>query len=162
MNQGNLNTYGYAPVKAKQSGSVLIVVILVVVVMGMLAGVMARLEWSNQDAQSRELLGTQAWFMAHSANEWALTELFPLNESGASANIKPRCDDIKNEWPSAAVATFSDHGSCKITSVTCSYQNIPDEYEKYRYYTVESIASCGGDGLFQVERAQQVVVKGVK
>ena len=54
-----------------QSGSVLIVVIFVVVVMGLLAGTMARLEWSNQDTQSREIMGNRAWFMAHSANEWA-------------------------------------------------------------------------------------------
>lgn len=149
------NQYNQLPIK--QSGSVLIVVIFVIVVMGLLAGTMARLEWSNQDTQSRELLGTQAWFMAHSSNEWALTQLYPLGESAASSNLKPRCDAVNGNTP-----TLTSSGHCKITSVTCSYQNIPEEYEKYRYYTVESVASCGGEGVFQVERAQDVVVKGVK
>ncbi|MGO2322425.1 MSHA biogenesis protein MshP [Vibrio casei] len=151
----------YSQLPFKQSGSVLIVVIFVIVVMGLLAGVMARLEWSNQDTQTRELLGTQAWFMAHSSNEWALTELYPLGESAASSHLKPRCDAINGNWESYT-PTLTSSGHCKITSVTCSYQNIPEEYEKYRYYTVESVASCGGEGLYQVERAQQVVVKGIK
>lgn len=152
----NLSRY---PTK-KQSGSVLIVVLFVVLVMGLLATTLARLEWTNQDTQTREIFGTRAWFMAHSANEWALTQLFPLGESGESSEVLSRCDAVNNDWE--AQTTMINDNSCTITSVTCSYQNIPDEYAEYRYYTLVSVASCGEDGLYQVERAQQVVVKGIE
>lgn len=67
----------------------LIVVLFVVLVMGLLATTLARLEWTNQDTQTREIFGTRAWFMAHSANEWALTQLFPLGESGKALKFYP-------------------------------------------------------------------------
>ncbi|MGL6026592.1 MAG: MSHA biogenesis protein MshP, partial [Vibrio sp.] len=50
----------------KQAGNLYIVAIFVIVVMGFLAAALTRIEWSNQDALSRDVLGTQAWFAAHS------------------------------------------------------------------------------------------------
>ena len=61
------------PRMKKQAGNLYIVAIFVIVVMGFLAAALSRMEWSNQDALSRDLLGTKAWFAAHSLNEFALT-----------------------------------------------------------------------------------------
>lgn len=150
----NANSFSH-----QQSGSVLIVVLFVVVVMGMLGGVMARLEWSNQDTQTRELLDTQAWFMAHSANELALTKLFPLSERSDNDQIKAHCDAV-NANGASGIDGIIKNDSCRINAVTCIYPNIPEDYKQLRYYTLESTVSCG-NGIYQVERAQQVMVKGL-
>ena len=62
--------------KKNQIGSVLIIAIFVIVVMGMLALTLVRLEWSNQDTLTREVLGTQAWFLSPSGNEWGFTYIY--------------------------------------------------------------------------------------
>ncbi len=48
------------PRMKKQAGNLYIVAIFVIVVMGFLAAALSRMEWSNQDALSRDLLGTKA------------------------------------------------------------------------------------------------------
>ncbi|MGR5470520.1 MSHA biogenesis protein MshP, partial [Vibrio astriarenae] len=65
--------------KKNQQGNVLIIVLFVIIVMGYLAASLMRVNWSNQSTLTREFLGTKAWFIAQSANEWALTQLYPLN-----------------------------------------------------------------------------------
>lgn len=158
----------------KQSGSVLIVVIFVVVVMGLLAGTMARLEWSNQDTQSREIMGNRAWFMAHSANEWALTQLYPLNQASSDSSvIESNCTAIGNT-PNAMPALVttalnsmfsndSEYGNCLIKSLTCSSYNITTNTDDYNYFKLHAEASCGdSQGLFAVERTQDAVVKRIK
>lgn len=154
---------------SKQSGSVLIVVIFVVVVMGLLAGTMARLEWSNQDTQSREIIGNRAWFIAHSANEWALTQLYPLGGNAASSDLSSRCGDIAAKEQMVFEALFqseSGYESCEIRQLTCSHQSFTVSSEsatQYNFYKLHSQASCSdSQELFSVERSQDVVVKEIK
>ncbi|MDD1829234.1 MSHA biogenesis protein MshP, partial [Photobacterium sp. ZSDE20] len=64
--------------KSSQQGSVLVVAVFVIVVMGFLATSLVQVQWSNHDTLTRKQLGTQAWLLAHSANEWALTQVYPL------------------------------------------------------------------------------------
>lgn len=152
--------------KKAQSGSVLIVVIFVIVVMGLLAGTMARLEWSNQDTQSREVMGTRAWFMAHSANEWAMTQLFPLGETGEDLiSLEGNCSSL-SVLPADYFANDTEYQHCRVESLTCTPQTITDQDEstiKYGFFKVSAKASCGDeDGLFRVERAQDIVVTALK
>ncbi|WP_110410639.1 MSHA biogenesis protein MshP [Vibrio rumoiensis] len=151
----------------KQSGSVLIVVIFVVVVMGLLAATMARLEWSNQDTQSREIMGNRAWFMAHSANEWALTYLYPLNQSASDpADIEARCTTLQANSAAALGALFSsesEYSNCTVKVLNCRAYNVTADTDKYTYFKLHAEATCGdSQGLFAVERAQDVVVKAIK
>ena len=74
------------PRRKKQSGNLYIVAIFVIVVMGFLAAAITRMDWSNQDSLSRELLGTKAWFAANSVNEKALTFLYPLNATSSAVS----------------------------------------------------------------------------
>ncbi|MFW1503881.1 MSHA biogenesis protein MshP, partial [Vibrio parahaemolyticus] len=67
--------------KKAQQGNVLIVVLFVIIVMGYLAASLMKVSWSNQSTLTREFLGTKAWFIAQSANEWALTQLYPLSDT---------------------------------------------------------------------------------
>lgn len=148
-----------------QTGSVLIVVIFVVVVMGLLAGTMARLEWSNQDTQSREIMGNRAWFMAHSANEWALTQLFPLGETGESVEaLQGRCEGMT--FPTSnGFFPETEFQHCQIDSLVCTPQvlDIGDGSQSYGFFKVSTKATCGdGQGLFNVQRTQDVVVKALK
>ncbi|TVO38629.1 MSHA biogenesis protein MshP [Vibrio algivorus] len=150
---------------SKQSGSVLIVVIFVVVVMGLLAGTMARLEWSNQDTQSREILGNRAWFMAHSANEWGLTQLYPLNQVGSEpADIESRCNAIDSDAAlSSMFADEAEYNQCSITTFTCTPYNMTSDSEQYRFFKLHAEAQCGeSDSLYSVHRSQDVVVKAIK
>lgn len=64
--------------RQSQQGSVIMIAIFVIVVMGFLAAALSRIEWSNQDILSRELLGNKAYFAAHSVNEAALNTIYPL------------------------------------------------------------------------------------
>ncbi len=147
------------PNKPRQNGSVFIVALFVIVVMGLLAGTMARLEWSNQDTLTREQLGTQAWLLANTGNEWALTQLFPLEKLEDSASVKERCsalnnanqDDVKEEL---------QVNSCVIKEISCKNKGTG----QLQYFKVETSTQCSlnSNGLYQVERAQQVVVKGLE
>ncbi|MGO2497040.1 MAG: MSHA biogenesis protein MshP [Vibrio litoralis] len=152
----------------RQSGSVLIVVIFVVVVMGLLAATMARLEWSNQDTQSREIMGNRAWFMAHSANEWALTQLYLLNHQGSvPSDIEARCSGLNSADAANMLTTQfredSEYGNCSVKALTCSTSILSADDIDYTYFKVHAEASCGDEqGLFSVERSQDVVVKALK
>ncbi|WED21539.1 hypothetical protein L3Q72_13040 [Vibrio sp. JC009] len=157
----------------KQRGNMILIAVFVIVVMGMLAANLTRIRWSNQDTLTREYLGTQAWFLAHSGNEWALTVLFPLgNDQEDPDDLLPRCRDTINgtTGEDALAALISQAGlSCEAT-VTCTYppvdstdpntldDTIPDELQ---FYKVTTVAICGSSG-FQVQREQEVWARGVK
>ena len=69
----------------KQQGGALIVSIFVIVVMSVMAAAMIRIDWSSQDVTTKEVLGTRAWFTAHSGNEMMLNALFPPGNTEANA-----------------------------------------------------------------------------
>ncbi|QIL85221.1 MSHA biogenesis protein MshP [Vibrio sp. HDW18] len=134
----------------KQAGNLYLVAIFVIVVMGFLAAALSRIEWSNQDALSRDVLGTQAWFAAHSLNELALTQFYPLNASSAvrsvcadNAALQMTIDGLIAKYPGCSAAV-----SCR------SLGQLDDQ----SLFQLENRVRCGS-GVHQVERAQQVVVK---
>ena len=140
------------PSVKKQAGNLYIVAIFVIVVMGFLANALARMEWSNRDALSKDLLGTRAWFVAHSVNELALTQLYPLNTANSVvANV---CLSNWGNVQTKANNLMTQFAGCSVNTQCYSLGAL----DSVNYYKVESIAVCGS-GQYQVERKQEVWVK---
>ncbi|MBY7841379.1 MSHA biogenesis protein MshP [Vibrio fluvialis] len=135
----------------KQAGNLYIVVIFVIVVMGFLAAALGRMEWSNQDALSRDLLGTKAWFAAHSLNEFSLTQLYPV---GASAAVSSVCESQWGSVETAAGSLMAQYPGCSA-EVNCQKLGTLNNEQLFK---VESRVECGS-GRYQVERVQEVWVK---
>lgn len=141
-----------SPKIKKQAGSLYIVAIFVIVVMGSLAAALSRMEWSNQNALSRDVLGTKAWFAAHSLNELALTKLYPL---GASSAVSSVCESQWGSVETAAGSLMAQYPGCSA-EVNCQKLGTLNNAAVFK---VSSSVVCGS-GLNQVERVQEVLVKG--
>ncbi len=141
--------------QCKQQGNVFIVVIFVLVVIGFLASGLSQVRWSNGDAQARNVLGTQAWLLAHSSNEWALTKMYPLRDtSDDTFDLGTACRDLGN------VPNDFKTNACQTISVSCQApdSSVPTALQFYR---LESRVQCG-TGVHLVERRQQIWVREVE
>jgi len=136
----------------KQAGNLYIVAIFVIVVLGFLATALSRLEWSNSDALNKDVLGTRAWFAAHSVNELALTYLYPLNTSSSVVNSV--CTSNWSSVESAANKLIAQYSGCSVETECGSIGTLNSE----NYYKVKTAVVCGS-GQFQVERRQEVWVR---
>ncbi|WP_394248691.1 MSHA biogenesis protein MshP [Vibrio profundi] len=140
-------SHNFCPRKrTRQRGSLYIVAIFVLVVMGMLSMSLTRVEWSNSDAQTREFLGTQAWLAAHSANEWALTQVYPL----VAGYDEDACADTVD----GASLDFN-LAQCQNAELTCEELPVLDDTRSFR---IEATVECGS-GINQVQRVQEVWVR---
>ncbi|EJG1086151.1 MSHA biogenesis protein MshP [Vibrio parahaemolyticus] len=140
--------------KKAQQGNVLIVVLFVIIVMGYLAASLMKVSWSNQSTLTREFLGTKAWFIAQSANEWALTQLYPLN--GTSAAFTTLCSNrVNGKKPDVAQGT-----GCEIEAMQCSeigtFNKGASDAESL--FKVQATAMCGS-GVTKVQRQQEIWVR---
>ncbi|PML11774.1 hypothetical protein [Vibrio breoganii] len=151
---------------SSQQGNVYIVAIFVIVVMGMLALNLTRISWSNQDTLTREVLGSQASFLAQSGNEWALTHLFPLDQDDDHDSLVTRCSSLGNDAIGAKNALVANSGvACTAPDISCVYpfedneDSVPDEL---KYIQVSTRAICNDGNVFVVEREETVWVRGVK
>ncbi|GEM75950.1 hypothetical protein [Vibrio sagamiensis] len=137
-----------------QRGSILIVVLFVILIMGYLATSLTMVRWSNQSSLSRSVLGVQAWFMAQSANEWALTQLYPLNVS--EPDVGTFCSDVV----SGAIPNIAQGTGCRLNKMTCSSIGSfnAGTSEEESLFRVNAIAICGS-GNMQVQRQQEVWVR---
>ncbi len=145
-----------------QSGSVLIVAVFVIVVMGMLGLTLTRLEWSNQDTLTREVLGTQAWFVSNSGSEWGLTHLYPLDQSASISNIQARCTEFASyssamsvSAASAIIQTTNDR--CSTLAIKCAEIGSGD----LTFFKITSKAVCGNQ-QYEVQREQEVWARGLE
>ncbi|MEZ9907370.1 MSHA biogenesis protein MshP [Vibrio sp. 10N.261.51.A3] len=137
--------------KSSQQGSVLVVAVFVIVVMGFLATSLVQVQWSNHDTLTRKQLGTQAWLLAHSANEWALTQVYPLTVSPAvSTSVSAACGNLNSNQVSSGMSTI-----CTVDQLTCQQIGVLDGVG---FFKIESTAVCGS-GINQVQRIQEVWVK---
>ena len=137
--------------KSFQQGSVLVVAVFVIVVMGFLATSLVQVQWSNHDTLTRKQLGTQAWLLAHSANEWALTQIYPLTVSPAvSTSVSTVCSNLSSNQVSSGMSTI-----CTVDQLTCSQIGVLDGVG---FFKIESTAICGS-GINQVQRIQEVWVR---
>lgn len=130
-----------------QRGSVLIVAIFTLVVLGGLATVMSKIEWSTKDTHTREFMSAQAWMLANSANEWALTQFYPLS---GPFDLDAACSVIDG---SRYGRTAQD--VCSEATLTCKDTG---DLNGIALYSVVSTATCGS-GMYQVQRRQEVWVK---
>lgn len=156
-----------------QRGNMVLIAVFAIVVMGMLAASLSRIQWSNQDSLSREFLGAQAWLLAHSGNEWALTELFPADQEDSPQALLSRCQAINASAGEAAAEHLVGHAqlACQPPVIICTSppldssdpsQLAADIPEALQYYKLQTTAICGLASRFQVQRRQEVWVKGVK
>ena len=137
--------------KSSQQGSVLVVAVFVIVVMGFLATSLVQVQWSNHDTLTRKQLGTQAWLLAHSANEWALTQVYPLTISPAvSTSVSTVCSNLNSNQVSSGMSTI-----CTVNQLTCRQIGVLDGVG---FFKIESTAICGS-GVNQVQRIQEVWVR---
>ncbi|ELR66327.1 MSHA biogenesis protein MshP [Photobacterium marinum] len=130
--------------RRRQQGSALIVAIFVITVMAVMAAALVKINWSQSDTTTREVLGTRAWFAANSGIEWGLNRLFPVGDP----NVTGRCD---NSNPS-----FSNFHNCQV-AVSCQAIDV----DSVIHYHLESTGSCGS-GAIKVQRTQEVWAKRLK
>ncbi|MET2854664.1 MSHA biogenesis protein MshP [Vibrio owensii] len=140
--------------RRKPQGNVLIIVLFVIIVMGFLAASLMRVNWSNQSTLTREFLGTKAWFIAQSANDWALTRLYPLGDK--EPNVADLCSDtVSGAIPNIAVGT-----GCELKAMTCSEIGTfnKDVSDAVSLFKVQARATCGS-GVTIVQRQQEIWVR---
>ncbi|MEZ8094891.1 MSHA biogenesis protein MshP [Photobacterium swingsii] len=131
----------------KQQGSALVMSLVVITVMAVFAAALVKLDWSNQEMTSREVFATQAWFAAHSANEYALTQLFPL---GSKQSNPKTC---LSNYPISA-----DKFACSSVSASCTATTITENGKTINHYQLEATATCG-TGKYAVTRIQETWAK---
>ncbi|MFM2591033.1 MSHA biogenesis protein MshP [Vibrio sp. TBV020] len=141
--------------KSKQNGSMLIIVIFVILVMGYLATSLNLTSWSSRDSTTRSILGTQAWLLSHSANEYVLTIMYPdqnTDDVGAvcTSNRLDLGGDIRTFIESELMTSAT--ANCQLQALECDDRG---ELDAQTFYILESTVSCG-TGIHEVQRSQQV------
>lgn len=142
----------------KQQGSLIIVVVFVIVVMSLLASSLMRMEWSNQDAVTKEILGTKAWFAAHSGAEWGLNQLFPIGDPAVQPNVAT-CTGMSSQ--SAAVSMIGSINGCQGLVVECTLYQVSQGVDTINHFRVSSSAVCGSN-RHEVRRVQEVWARGIE
>lgn len=137
-------------VLARQRGSILLMAIFAMVVLGGLGVALSKINTSQQHITAREILGARAWFAANSGSEWAMTQLFPLATNPA-ALPQTSC----SATPVITVFTSKGLIGCSV-SVRCEPQGVAPLLQ----YRIESTGRCGS-GEFAVARVQEVWGKAI-
>lgn len=138
-----------------QQGSLYVVVIFVLVVMGFLATTLTRIQWSNTDAHVKEVLGTQAWLLAQSVNESVLTVFYPLDSE--DSNIAAQCQSSM-PFPNFVDGTraFKDTKmNCQLRDSSCQPVGMLDGIN---YYKLLARVRCGSEKS-EVERTEEIWVR---
>lgn len=139
--------------KKRQVGSLYIVVIFVLVVMGFLATTLSRIEWSNHDAHTKDVIGTQAHLLAHSAIEQALVQIYPPRANITTPfDVETACTNLNG-----MTMNFTSTISCRAVQITCSSTGGP-LVDNSQLYTVRAVAMCG-TGVNVMQRSQDVWVR---
>lgn len=146
--------------KSTQKGSALVIVIFVIVLLGFLATSLSRTSWSDNDSNTRVVLGTQAWLLSHSVNEYVMTQFYPDLDPRASSAVASVCSS-NGLQPGGGIFTVAssmvDEASmnCSLELVQCSSRG---ELDGFVFYVLESSVICGS-GVSQVQRNQEVWVR---
>ncbi|WP_282066561.1 MSHA biogenesis protein MshP [Vibrio rotiferianus] len=136
-----------------QRGNVFIVSLFVIVVMGYMATSITKINWSNQTLVTKEFLGTQAWFLAQSATEWALTKIYPLGDS--APDVEENCRDKVNGQFTEIVKDIN-FGTCTLARLECKGGD--KKLDNQVFYRIEAAVQCGS-GINLVERRQEIWIK---
>jgi len=138
--------------RSKQQGSALIVAIFVITVMAVMATALMKINWSQSDTTTREVLGTRAWFAANSGIEWGLNRLFPIDD-GSTVQV---CDSDAQFLPVSA----DKFHHCRA-SVTCEAITVATSAGSAMHYKLESTGTCG-TGKNKMVRVQEAWAKDLK
>ncbi|MGF1710623.1 MSHA biogenesis protein MshP [Vibrio kagoshimensis] len=143
--------------KSNQEGSMLIIVIFIIVVLGFLAASLSRTSWSDNDSNTRTVLGTQAWLLSHSVNEYVMTQFYPDPDPLSSSAVSTVCID---PMPGAVITVANNivaesAMNCSLNQLQCSSRG---ELDGLVFYVLESSVICGS-GISQVQRNQEVWVR---
>lgn len=141
----------------QQRGSALIIVIFVIVIVGFLATSLTRTSWSTHDTNTRSVMGTQAWLLSHSVNEYVMTQFYPDPDPAASSAVSALCKekmspDINNFAKSLVESAMV---SCELHRLECESRG---QLGGMSFYILESSVICGS-GVSQVQRNQEVWVR---
>ncbi|GAK83447.1 MSHA biogenesis protein MshP [Vibrio ponticus] len=137
----------------KQKGSLYVVVVFVLVVMGFLATTLTRIQWSDNDAHAKEVLGTQAWLLAQSVNEEMLTLFYPLNSS--DSQVGSVCTTLPTSGLVDSDMKFDTQMNCRLVASSCRQVG---ELDEMKYYQLLARVSCGS-GVSEVERTEEIWVR---
>ena len=139
--------------KKRQIGSLYIVVIFVLVVMGFLATTLSRIEWSNNDAHTKDVIGTQAHLLAHSAIEQVLVQIYPPRANiTVPFDVAAECTNLNG-----TAMNFATTITCSDVQITCSPTG-GQLVDSSQLYTVRAVAMCG-TGVNVMQRSQDVWVR---
>lgn len=141
----------------QQRGSALIIVIFVIVIVGFLATSLTRTSWSTHDTNTRSVMGTQAWLLSHSVNEYVMTQFYPEPDPAASSAVSALCAtpmpvDISNFAESLVESATV---SCELHRLECESRG---RLNDMNFYVLESSVICGTGGN-RAQRNQQVWVR---
>ncbi|MDC5703927.1 MSHA biogenesis protein MshP [Vibrio europaeus] len=134
----------------KQQGSLYIVIIFVLVVMGFLATTLSQISWSNSDSHAKDVVGTQAALLAHSGNELALELVYGITSSTPVGNPCTTINGIN-------VSVFETTVNCQDVQVSCEARG-GQLADGTQMYVVSSTAICGS-GINQMQRNQEVWIR---
>lgn len=136
--------------KKTQVGSLYIVVIFVLVIMGFLASSLGRIEWSNSDSHAKDVIGLQASFLAHSANELVLRDIYPPRAALTDIfDVAGSCSAVNGTTRNIPSAV-----NCEEVEVNCEPRGgvLADGRQMY---VLNSVAVCG-TGINEMRRSQEV------
>ncbi|MDC5804237.1 MSHA biogenesis protein MshP [Vibrio europaeus] len=136
--------------RSKQQGSLYIVIIFVLVVMGFLATTLSQIGWSNSDSYTKDVVGTQAAFLAHSGNEWALEQIYGIERTNP---VSTQCATING----SNIGTFQTTINCQNVQVSCDSRG-GQLADGTQMYVISSTAICG-TGINQMQRNQEVWIR---
>lgn len=141
----------------QQRGSALVIVIFVIVIVGFLATSLTRTSWSTHDANTRSVMGTQAWLLSHSVNEYVMTQFYPDPDPAASSAVSALCKEKMtpdiNNFANSLVESATV--SCELHRLECENRG---QLNDMSFYVLESSVICGTEDN-RVQRNQEVWVR---
>jgi len=129
---------GFACSQAKQQGSALVIGIFVITVMFLMSAALINVLEDADEQVSLEVWGTRALFAANSGADRALSQLFPLTATDASA---ASCTNVSAKWENQpSVPGF--HG-CSV-ALTCATNTVStgNPVTTVNSYRITSTATC--------------------
>lgn len=142
----------------KQQGSMIVIVIFIIVILGFLATNLVRVNWSDSDTNNRAIMGTQAWLLSHSVNEYVLSRMYP---SPTTSDVAAQCTEIEaGNYNTSVQDNIIDNSTiqCDLVDLSCDDGGGARVLEGQTFYVVESRVSCGS-GLYEVQRSQEIWVR---
>jgi len=137
-----------------QKGSLIILALFVIVVLGLLGLSLANQLRAGSQNVVYDVLGTRAMLAAQTGLEHISSQGFPLS-TNPSAEPEPFNCDGQSVASAGAFSTTEGFRNCSYTA-TCAVEEIEkDNEEAYFYYQFESTGVCEGGGVWASRRVAQ-------